>query len=296
MPNEDLIHLECGPARATIAIRGAEPVAWRVGDVPLLWTADPAWWARTSPILFPVVGWSRGGAVRIDGTAYPMPVHGFAAGSGFTVVDHAADRVRLELTDGDGTRRHYPFAFRLTVEWRLAADRMDGCLTVDNPGERAMPYAVGLHPGFSWPLAGAPRDGHRVVFERVEPGTVPVIAPGGLFSTARRPVPLRDGRVLALDDALFAKDALCFLDAASHHVRFENGQGQAITVASDDFPHLALWSRPGAPFLSVESWTGHGDPVDFSGELIDRPSMRLLAAGASVHHRLSWLWEDGSAP
>lgn len=301
MPPPDLlppdpIQLASGPARAAVATRGAEPTAWAVDGTLLLWTADPAWWPRTCPLLFPVVGWSRGGEVRIGGRAYPMPVHGFAAGADFAVAEQAADRVRLELTDGPSTRAHYPFAFRMSVEWQLRPASLSAAIRIENAGEGPMPYAVGLHPGFAWPLAGAPRAGHRIRFERPERGEVPVIAPGGLFSRRRRPVPLKAGRELALDDGLFAGDALCFLDAASREVRFENGRGAAITVRAEGFPHLALWSRPGAPFLSIESWTGHGDPEGFAGELSQRPSMHLLAAGGAVHHRVSWLWEDGSIP
>lgn len=125
---------------------------------------------------------------------------------------------------------------------------------------------------------------------------MPVIAPGGLFSARRRAVPLRDGRVLDLDDGLFAADALCFLDAASRRLRFENGSGATITVEGEGFPHFALWSRPGAPFVSIESWTGHGDPEGFAGELAERPSMRLLAGGEVAHHRVAWHWQEGSVP
>ncbi len=296
MSEPDPVPLSTGRARALVARRGAEPVAWSVGGVPLLWTADAAWWGRTAPVLFPVVGWSQGGHVRVDGIRRPMPVHGFAPAAEFRVVGRATDRVRLELTDGAETRDVYPFGFRLTVDWRLRPDRLAVVLTVANPGDRPLPYAVGLHPGFRWPLAGAPRAGHRVRFERPERAEVPVIAPGGLFSARRRPVPIDAEGVLALDDALFAGDALCFLDTASRRVRFENGRGQAILVDQPDFPHVALWSRPGAPFLSVESWTGHGDPEGFAGELAERPSIRLLAPGARVHHRARWLWEEGSGP
>lgn len=292
----DSIRLESDPAHAAISPRGAEPVAWSVGGVPLLWTADAAWWGRTAPVLFPVVGWSQGGHVRIDGVRRPMPVHGFAPAAGFAIAERERDRVRMELADSAASRDAYPFAFRLSVEWRLAPDRLGCTVAVGNLDDRPLPYATGLHPGFCWPLAGASRDGHRIRFERRERPEVPVIAPGGLFSTRRRPVPLRDGVELGLDDALFASDALCFLDAASRRVRYENGRGQAIVVDQPDFPHVALWSRPGAPFLSVESWTGHGDPEGFAGELAERPSIRLLAPGATVHHRACWLWEEGSGP
>ena len=112
---------------------------------------------------------------------------------------------------------------------------------------------------------------------------MPVIAPGGLFSRQTRPVRLQ-GCVLPLSDELFAREALCFLDARSHGLSFERVGGAALRVELSDFPHIALWSRPGAPFLSIEAWTGHGDPEDFDGELTDKPSMRLLAPGQAASH------------
>jgi galactose mutarotase-like enzyme len=283
MSTPDPILLESGPARAAVALRGAEPVAWRVGDVPLLWTADPAWWARTAPVLFPVVGWSQGGRVRVDGVLRPMPVHGFAPAARFTVAERQADRVCLELADDAATRDCYPFAFRLSVEWRLASDRLGCTIAVGNPGDRTLPYSTGLHPGFCWPLAGA----------RGQPPHPPSGRSGGRAGDrARRAVlgpaaagPLRDGVELAVGDALFAEDALWFLDPAGHRVRYVNGRGAAVLVDAPEFPHTALWSRPGAPFVSVESWTGHGDAEGFQGELAARPSIRLLPAGARSSSR-----------
>ena len=135
-----------------------------------------------------------------------------------------------------------------------------------------MPYACGLHPGFRWPFAGATREGAFVRFEHEELPDVPVIAPGGLFSGEVRRVPLA-GKILPIDDALFAKDAACFLQAKSRSLSFVAANGASITPWTfRAFPHVALWTRPGAPFLCLEPWTGYGDPVGFSGELKDKPA------------------------
>ena len=99
-----------------------------------------------------------------------------------------------------------------------------------------------------------------------------------------RRIPLVEGTTLPLDDALFAREALCFLDAASRSVRFEQADGSALEMALDDFPHLALWTKPGAPFLSLESWTGYGDPIGFAGDLAKKPSMRILRPYESARH------------
>ena len=102
---------------------------------------------------------------------------------------------------------------------------------------------------------------------------VPRIAPGGLIARASRKVPLENGR-LRLAPELFVNDALCFLDAASTDVAYVNGRGQAIEISVEDFPHVALWTKPGAPFLCIECWTGHSDPEGFEGDIFDKPSMR----------------------
>jgi galactose mutarotase-like enzyme len=146
-----------------------------------------------------------------------------------------------------------------------------------------MPYAFGFHPGFLWPFAADAQDGHRVVFEKAEKAEVPVIAPGGLIGAASRPVPL-DGRVLPLDPALFAGDALCFLDARSAGLRFEDAQGRGIAMRVENLPHLALWMRPGARYLCLEPWSGYGDPEGFEGDLFEKPGMTVLQPGQSSRH------------
>ena len=65
---EAAIELAAGGARLAIARRGAEAIAWNVGGVELLWPSDPAIWGEISPILYPVVGWTRDGA-RVGGAA-----------------------------------------------------------------------------------------------------------------------------------------------------------------------------------------------------------------------------------
>ena len=122
-----------------------------------------------------------------------------------------------------------------------------------------------------------------------------MIAAGGLFAARWRPVPLQ-GRRLRLSHRLFEREALCFLDASSRSLRFRAPSGLSIGVAVDDFPHWALWSRPGAPFLCIEAWTGYGDPEDFSGEITQKPSMRLLPPGSEGGHAAVFSLETDAGP
>jgi galactose mutarotase-like enzyme len=283
------ITLALGDARATIALLGAEARQWRIAGRDLMWPGDPAIWSDISPILYPVVGWTGNGEERVAGRRYPLGLHGFARFETFAVEALAPEFARLALSDNARTRAVYPFAFALAVEYRLSADSLAVAIEVANPGPMPAPYACGLHPGFRWPLGTAGREGAFVRFDHAERPEVPRIAPGGLIGKTMRPIPLA-GRNLPLADALFAHDALCFLDCASRSLAFVDASGASITMEYPGFPHAALWTRPGAPFLCLEAWTGYSDPDGFDGDLIDKPGMRALEPGTRARHEARFVY------
>ena len=77
-------------------------------------------------------------------------------------------------------------------------------------------------------------------------------------------------------------------------MRFTGPDGAAIRLAVSDFPHLAVWTKPTAPFLSLECWTGHADWDGFAGDLTGRDSQRLLAPGGRARHGVTLSFERES--
>ncbi len=282
------ITLTHGDARATIALIGAEARSWRIAERDLLWPGDPAIWSDISPILYPVVGWTRDGA-RVEGMQFALGLHGFARFEAFSVEVAGPNFARLTLTDNERTHAVYPFEFALVLEYRLSGEMLEVAIEVANPGVRPAPYACGLHPGFRWPLGAAGREGALVRFEKAERPEVPRIEPGGLVGKTMRPIPLQ-GRDLPLSDALFANDALCFLNLASRSLAFIDASGASITMEFPDFPHAALWTRPSAPFICLEAWTGYSDPDGFTGELSEKPGMRALEPGTRARHEARFVF------
>jgi galactose mutarotase-like enzyme len=59
------------------------------------------------------------------------------------------------------------------------------------------------------------------------------------------------------------------------------GGGARIRIAWDNLPHLALWSKPGTPFVCIEHWTGHSDSDGFTGKIFDKPATPVLPPGGS---------------
>ena len=166
-------------------------------------------------------------------------------------------------------------------------------LAISNTGQAALPWSLGWHPGFVLPPdEAAPQGGASVHFAAAETAEVPVISADGLFTASARTLPLHDGRALPLSPELFADEALCFLNARSRALSLQAGDGSAIEIEADGFAHWALWQPTGAPFLCVESWTGHGDAEDYEGEFGERPSTSHLAPGATARLRLRYRWRQ----
>jgi galactose mutarotase-like enzyme len=284
------VNLESGASRACVDIRGGELRSWFAGGCELLWHGDPVWWDHSAPILFPIVGWASGGQILVDGSRRPMGVHGFARHHEFALSGRDRASVTLTLTSNPETREIYPFRFQLSATYALAGSSLTVNFSVENLDRRNMPYALGFHPAFRWPFNDVPRREYKIRFEAEESPLVPEVTPDGLISARRRPLPIK-GRMLDLADELFASDAMCFLDAKSSSFSLDAGSnGSSITLQATAFRHLALWSRPGAPFVSMETWTGHSDPKGFTGDLFEKPSMRILAPGETADHcvRLSF--------
>ena len=287
------IHLSAEGSEAAIALLGGQPVAWRVDGCDLLWSGDPAHWEWHAPVLFPVVGQVNGGRVRISGLSYDMPRHGFARTSRFRCVEQGQDRAVLRL-DPESAETSFPLPFRLDLTVILGPRSLALEFTVGNPGPDTLPYALGFHPAFPWPFDGGEQTAYDLRFEAEERAEVPVITTGGLFRPEHRGIPLAGNR-LPLAPELFRHDALAFLHARSRSWRFVAPSGASIGMRLEDFPHLAVWTKPGAPFLSLEAWTGHGDPEGFAGELIDKPSMILLPPDAQRSHRVELIFRREEA-
>ena len=123
------------------------------------------------------------------------------------------------------------------------------------------------------------------MFDQDEPAPIRRIA-GKLIAPEPEPTPIR-GRVLDLHDGLFTNDAIIMDRPASRALTFGAPGGPAIAM-DWDFPHLGIWTKPGAPFLCIEPWQGHASPLGFDGEFADKPGTVGLAPGArrQWHYRI----------
>lgn len=243
-----------------------------------LWNGDAAFWTGRSPVLFPIVGKAPDDTLLIDGKPHAMAQHGFARRREFSLAAASDTLCRYSLEASDETRAVYPFDFLLSVEHSLDGPTLTVAAEVEIHGETAMPFGFGFHPAFVWPLPGAAGKPHVVTLDNAgAPQRQPLEK--GLLSQGRTPSPFTAGR-LVLSPELFVDDALVFPEGAGSGLTFQAEDGPALAFRFENLPNLALWSKPGAPFLCVEPW--HGTAAEYGGsrELKDRPYTTVLAAGA----------------
>jgi galactose mutarotase-like enzyme len=185
---------------------------------------------------------------------------------------------RFELVASDATRAVYPFDFQLAVVHVVEGHVLTVTAEVTNRDQKAMPFGLGFHSAFAWPLPGASGRDHIVRLDNEgEPALVRL--EGGLINPAALPSPFKAGR-LVLDHSMFEQDAMIFPDGAGEGLAYGAEHGPTMQFHFENLPNLALWTKPGAPFLCIEPWHGTAAEEGSSSELSKRPSTTILAPGA----------------
>ena len=246
-----------------------------------IWQADPAFWAKSSPVLFPVVGQLKGNTYYYQNTPYSLPRHGFAREMDFALETSGSDHATFLLTDSEETRKKYPFEFKLRISYTLKEGSLAVSYSVTNPSEREILFSLGAHPAFNVPLvSGTPYDDHYLLFSHPEKTARWNISPEGLIETSAEPL-LADENQLKLSKALFERDALVFKDLQSQSISLlSNAHGHGIRFSLHGFPYFGIWAAPGADFVCLEPWAGIADSVSHNQQLTDKEGILRLPGGA----------------
>ena len=271
-----------------INLHGAELKSLRKlsTDTEYLWCADPAYWNRTSPVLFPFVGGVKNGIYRHEGKEYKIGQHGFARDREFTLLSQTEDTVWFALEDDEASRKIYPFAFHLEIGYQLLTDGVKVLWKVNNPAEEVLYFSIGAHPAFNCPLRQGEKQteyqirlqGKEGVFLNEFVNTI--FGQGGTVTLNHETVKLEDG-ILPITETLFDNDAKVIENGQVQRVALLDGRGEEYLALEFDAPLVGIWSPPKkqAPFVCIEPWYGRCDSEVFDGELKDREWEQELKPG-----------------
>ena len=248
-----------------------------------LWQADPEYWPRRSPILFPIVCSVEDDTYYVDGEEYHLPRHGFARDTAFTLVKQTEEKAVFALHESEETLKVYPFHFNLGVSYRLDGNKIHVVWHVENTGKREMHFQIGGHPAFFAPgcEAGKPLKG---VLRVDNPGKLQGLKShiDGSVEMDEVDVASQDG-LIRFDDEFFAHDSVKLHKSQTGKVELLNPDGLVAVSLSYKCPIIAFWSpyQKNAPFVCLEPWYGVGDPRGYKGEFKDKPLINHLMPGAS---------------
>ena len=267
-----------------VSPQGAELCSIFANGKEYLWQADPAFWQRHSPILFPIVGSVWENKYRHEGITYTLTQHGFARDMEFTLITEKSDEVRFQLLSNEETLSKYPFPFCLEIGYRLKGKQIEVIWEVKNPGNKVMHFQIGAHPGFYYPdFDPSTEERGYLGFDKAKNLKYILTSEKGCAdSSTDYSLKLTDG-LLPLDTQTFDKDALIIENEQIHEVTLYNKNKKAYLSLYFNAPVVGLWSPPtkNAPFICIEPWYGRCDQVNFKGEYKDRDWMNHLEPGDS---------------
>lgn len=236
-----------------------------------MWHGDKAYWGRTSPVLFPIVGGLKDGVFRLDGQTYSMGQHGFARDMEFRLKSQVASEIWFTLSSDEETLKRYPYPFLLEIGYELTERTVVVKWRVCNQTKESVWFSIGGHPAFLCPIdPGTDQTQYRLVFDREDKIVSSCIA-DGLVSGEKKTYKLRNG-VLPVTADLFDDDALVIEGNQAHSVSLARPDGKPYLTVDFDAPLFGIWSPPKkkAPFICIEPWYGRCDSAGFTGDFKER--------------------------
>ena len=205
------------------------------------------------PILFPSCSKPEGGVHIFGGAAYPIEIHGFADLLPWQVAKADDEAIELTLTPNGLTKFCYPFDFKLTMRYTLAGNTASLALTVENTGDKTLPFSVGFHPYFATSAL------ENVTFD---------ITAATCSENAAGEQPAAPAQI-TLTKVEGAADSTRLLTGVKSPMVFTDaGNGHKVTVAFDEpkFGKAVLWQQSAESFVCMEPWNGWANSVNEAGK------------------------------
>ena len=245
-----------------------------------MWSGDPAFWGKTSPILFPIVGALKENAYLYKDKKYSLSRHGFARDLVFELDKQTPDSVTLLLASTTETLQHYPFPFELRMTYSITDSTLQVTYDVKNTGLDTMFFSLGAHPAFKVPLTrDSAYNDHYLEFSQAENAPRWPISKDGLIKKETEAL-LQNTSKLALTKALFENDALVLKHLQSTQVSLKSGAHEhGVEFDFEGFPYLGIWAAKNADFVCIEPWCGIADSVDHNQQWIEKEGIEQVKAG-----------------
>lgn len=246
-----------------------------------MWNANPEYWNRTSPVLFPIVGGLKENMYTYNNKKYEMTQHGFARDNKFEVILEEKSKIVFLLTSSEETMKKYPFEFKFYIEYFLENGKLNIQYKVENISNEELLFSLGAHPAFSTPTSEEIKfSDYYLEFEKKETASIFPLE-GRNISRKKVEFLKNENRIKLVEDS-FKNDAIIFKNLDSKIVSLKCEKNDRIVEMDySDFEYIAFWNKVGAEFVCLEPWNGIADFVDASGKLEEKDGIIKLEANKS---------------
>ena len=234
-----------------------------------IWQAEPVW-ERHAPNLFPIVGSLLDNEYTYHSQRYVLSHHGFARNLDFEVLHQSEHSICFVLQQNKDTLKSYPFNFTFLITYTLNKNSLEQKFRVINNDTKMMPFSFGGHPAFNVNSI----DEYEIQFECEEDVKANTLEGPYIHETL---IDVIQGKKIPLDKNTFIQDALIFQDLKSNWVKLvHKSSPHEVKLNITDFPHLGIWSKPGAHFVCIEPWQGMADYVFHNKDILQKKGIIVL--------------------
>lgn len=276
-----MIQIKNDHLEVAISEKGAELQSIQLNTLEYLWQADSNYWAKHSPVLFPIIGELRDGKYIFDNKEYHLPRHGFARDKIFDAKQTSETSAVFTLRSNAETLAVYPFQFIFQLQYEIKQHTLYCSYIVQNVNERDMYFSVGGHPAFRVPLnENLQYDDYVLAFDK-DSTLQRFLLDNGLTNDKTETVAL-DDKKLHLKSSLFYNDAIVLKHIGSNQIKlYSEKDKHGLKFMFEGFPYFGIWAAKDAPFLCLEPWCGIADTIHHNYQLTDKEGINQLAAGAT---------------
>lgn len=258
---------------AKINPKGAELISLLDSETnrEYIWEGNADYWAKHSPVLFPIVGTLKNNTYTFKDTKYHLPRHGFARDREFNVVFQSNNEVVFSLIWDTETIKIFPFQFELQLHYILSDNQLHLNYKIINLDLTEIPFSIGAHPAFALPLDF---EKYSLQFETQESLKCFTLE-NDLLSNATYTIELQN-KQMPLSYALFSNDALIFKSVKSNYIKIVEHQKPILKISFSDFTNLGLWTKPNAKFVCIEPWLGYSDTIHSNGNISEKEGIQIV--------------------
>lgn len=251
-----------------------------------MWSGDPAYWGRVSPVLFPIVGRLMNDQYKMDDQTFELTQHGFLRDVNFDLYEETEHTVTFQYESRSRHMKQYPYEFTARIRYELLENGLKISWEIDHDGDDTMYFSIGGHPAFRVPLVEGEQAADYSL--TLTPSTEHLPVQYELRNSLVR----EKGKVIEIEPIqlrpeLFQQDAMIF--SHINRVSLTSRAGHGVEVDLTGFPFVGIWSpydqEKGtmAPFVCIEPWYGIADMEGTNGQYKEKFGIQTLEQNETFH-------------